>query len=179
MAQKNANADFDNFFTFDDQTKQTVIASIIGLIIADMIIFVGGFLVGQAVVGDFIYTILWAVIGGFVGGFLLSKLYYIIMDFISENLKFLMPLTNTFFKFLFVPVVIGSIIGLIFSLMAGGVIFALGAGLGGAVGGTIGGIIGGSLILVALISIAVQLIARFIYAKFMVSRVGQYYKDYK
>ena len=179
MANTNKPVNIDNLFVFDDQTKETVTAAIIGLLIAQLIVFFGRFLVGTPSLYSIIWTILYAIIGGVISGFLISKLYYPFMDFVSQNLSFLMPLVNTFFKLLFVPIVIGSIIGLFWSLVAGGLIFALGAGLGGVAGGALGGLIGGSLILVALVDAVVMIIARFIFAKFMVSKVGKYYTDYK
>ena len=168
-----------DFFTFDDQTKETMIASIVGLLIAEVVVFFGGFLVGRESLGALVWTVVYALIGGAVAGFLLSKLYDPIMDFVSRNLSFLMPICNTFFKFLFVPVVIGSVIGLLFGLLAGAAVTAVGFGLGGVGGGILGGFLGGSIILATIWGIAVTLVARFIYAWYMASLVGKYYKDYK
>ncbi|MFA4886928.1 MAG: hypothetical protein WC595_01835 [Candidatus Nanoarchaeia archaeon] len=165
--------------TFDEKTKETIIASIIGLVIAQLLIFFGDFLIGKEALFSGIWTLVYAVIAGAVAGFLIAKLYTPLMDFISTNISFLLPLTNTFFKFLFVPAVIAALILLIFSLFAGAAIFALGAGLGGSVGGVLGGLLGGSFILSTSWTIFITLLARFIYAKFMTYKVGKYYKDYK
>lgn len=168
-----------DLFNFDQQTKDTMLASIIGLIIAQMVIFFGDFLIGRNYIMGVIYTLIYAAVGGAISGFLISKFYYQFMDFISKNLSFLRPLTNTFLKFLFVPVIIGSIFSLLSGLLAGGAILTLGASLYGSAGGILGGILGGSLILSIIWSIVVTIIGRYIYAKFMVFKVGKYYKDYK
>jgi len=166
-------------FTFDQQTKETMMHSAIGLLIANVIIFFGDILIGTKGFSSIIWIILFSAIGGAISGFLLSKLYYPMMDFVSQSLRFLLPLCNTFFKLLFVPVLIGSIISMLFSFMIGGLVFAAGAALGGAAGGLIGGILGGSLVLISLVSIVFMIIGRFIYAKYMKMQVGKYYQDYK
>jgi hypothetical protein len=170
--------DFSSFFTVDARTKDTIFASILGLLIAELVVFFGDFLIVSSSIYYVFFTIAYAVIGGAIAGFLLSKLYEPIMDFISKNLRFLLPLTNTFFKFLFFPVVIGSLFSLLLGLAAGSAAFLIGS-KAGVDGGILGAFIGSMLILVIVWSILVSLAARFIYAKFMVFKVGRYYKDYK
>ncbi len=167
----------DNIFTIDQQTKETIVASVTGLVLAEIIIFFGDFLISGSSIIGIIWTLIYAVLGGLVAGFILAKFYDSFMDFISQNLKFLMPLCDTFFKLLFLPVVIGAAIALLFSLLAGGLIFAAGASLGGV--GVLGGLLGGSIILGVIWGIIVTVAARYLYAKYMVSKVGHYYRDYK
>ncbi|MBI2151957.1 hypothetical protein HYU21_04485, partial [Candidatus Woesearchaeota archaeon] len=102
-----------NLFTFDAKTKETVIASITALVIAQMIIFFGDFLVGGERLSAVIYALIFALLGGAISGFILAKFYDQLMGFVSNQLQFLLPFSNTFFKLLFLPAVIGSIIGLL------------------------------------------------------------------
>lgn len=168
-----------DLFTLDQQTKETMITSVVGLIIAEAIIFLGEFLIGSANLASIVWTLVYAVVGGTIAGFLLSKFYYPFMDFISNSLKFLLPLCDTFFKLLFVPVIVGAILSLLFSLAAGSFLLALGTSMGGIGGGIIGGLLGGSIVLSMLWSIVFVVAGRYVYAKYMISKVGQYYKDYK
>lgn len=170
---------FQHFFTVDLQAKETMIASVIGLLICQVLIFFGDFLTGQQDVMGLIWMVVIAVISGIISGFLLSKLYYPIMDFISSYLRFLLPLCDTFFKFLFVPVIIGSALSLFFSTILSGAIILGGAALGGVAGGVLGGFLGGSFLLMVVWEIAVMIVARFIYARFMVYKVGRHYRDYR
>ena len=114
-------------FTFDAKTKETMIASITALVIAQMIIFFGDFLVGGERLSGVIYALIFALLGGAVSGFILAKFYDQLMGFVSNQFKFLLPFSNTFFKLLFVPVVIGSIIGLLLGLLTGGAMVIIGA----------------------------------------------------
>ncbi len=56
---------------------------------------------------------------------------------------------------------------------------ALGTSMDGIGGGIIGRLLGGLIILGVLWSIVFVITGRYAYAKYMVSKVGQYYKDYK
>lgn len=178
------SSDMNNFF--DKQTTDTILHCIIGMIIAQIFIFVleGIFIrYGIANIAALgiasIFVIIFSVIGGFISGILISKLYYIVMDFISINFKFLLPITNTFFKLLFVPVLIGSIISLLWGLFLSMTAAAVITSMAGASGLAMGGLIGGSIILSTIWSIIVTIIGRFIFAKYMAMQVGKYYHDYK
>ncbi len=170
---------FDNLFVFDQQTKETMLASIVALVIAEVIIFFGDYLVGNRTILSLVTTIIYALFGGAISGWVLSKFYHQLMGFVSQKMKFLLPFSNTFFKLLFLPVLIGSVIGLVMGLLAGGAIFAIGASFGGVGGGVLGGLLGGSLILSMIWSIVVEIAARYFYAKYITWKVGKYYHDYK
>lgn len=179
VSQNPQNAGSSDLFTIDEQTKETIVASITGLIIAELIIFFGDFLIGRSSWLGIISVLISSAIGGAISGFLIAKFYYPVMDFISANFKFLLPITNTFFKLLFMPVVIGSVLSLLMSMTAGAALYMIGSSLAGATGGLIGGLLGGSIIVMTVWTIIITLISRYVYAKYMVSKVGKYYRDYK
>lgn len=179
VSQNPQNVGASDLFTIDEQAKETIIASITGLIIAELIIFFGDFLIGRSSWLNIISVLISSAIGGAISGFLIAKFYYPVMDFISVNFKFLLPITNTFFKLLFMPVVIGSVLSLLMSMTAGAALYMIGSSLAGATGGFIGGLLGGSIIVMTVWTIIITLISRFVYAKYMVSKVGKYYRDYK
>lgn len=168
-----------DLFNIDQQTKETMTASAVGLVIAQLILFFGDFLIGKSSWIAIVSVLINSVIGGAISGFLIAKFYYSVMDFISSNFKFLLPLTNTFFKLLFVPILIGSVVPLLLSLAAGAALYALGSSVAGATGGIVGGLLGGSIVMMTAWAIIVTIVGRYIYAKYMVSKVGQYYKNYK
>ncbi len=168
-----------SFFTFDTKTKDTMMASSMAMIVAEIFIFLGDFLFTNASILAVIGTIIYAALGGAIAGFLIAKLYIPIMDFIASKLHFLLPLCNSFFKLLFLPVVIGSIIKLILSILIGGFAVALGVGLGGLGGGILGGLIGSSIIFLTMGTLLFVILGRFIYAQFMIYKVGKYYPNYK
>ncbi len=170
---------FDNLFVFDQQTKETIYASIVALVISQMIVFFGDYLIGTRMIFALIWTIIYAVVGGAISGWIIAKFYDQLMVFISSKLRFLLPFCNTFFKLLFLPVLVGSVLSLIFGLLVGGALFAIGASLGGVSGGILGGLLGGSVVLSVIWSILVQIFARYFYAKYVTWKVGKYYRDYK
>ncbi len=77
------------------------------------------------------------------------------------------------------PVVIGSVLSLLMSMTAGAALYMIGSSLAGATGGFIGGLLGGSIIVMTVWTIIITVISRYVYAKYMVSKVGKYYRDYK
>ena len=103
-------------------------------------------------------------------------------SWVAAKARFLLPLTKTFFRFLFAPIVVYAVVATLFTVVFGGLLTAIGAGLGSMLGGSAGGLLGGafglSFILLMLVGIAIEVVARFIYAKYMVTKVGKYYKDY-
>lgn len=171
-------ATFPDLLNIDVQTKETITASVVGMLFANFILFFGDFLTGKGAWFSILSVVVSSVIGGGIAGFIIAKLYYPFMDFVSANVRFLLPVTDTFFKLLFVPVVIFSLGSILLATFAGAALFLIGSGIGGTAGGAIGGLLGGSLLLMVAWSLIIAIIGRYVYAKYMVSKVGNYYRDY-
>lgn len=124
------------------------------------IYFVGGYsgelfrafggIARQLPVRQLINDALWGAIIGAIMGFLLSKFYTQIQDI---NKKFLGGSLNTFFKLLFYPVVVGSLLGFFLTSAAS---FYIG-------------------ILPLLIIVGGSVLGGYVYAKMMTKHVGSLY----
>ncbi len=115
--------------------------------------FIGGYywgLVRQLVVRQLINDALWGAIIGAIIGLVLSKFYPQIQEI---NKKFLGGSLNTFFKLLFYPVVVGSLLGL---FLTSAVSFVIG-------------------ITPLLIVVAGAILGGYVYAKMMTKHVGSLY----
>lgn len=104
-------------------------------------------------IGALITDIIYGVIGGAIGGWVLAKFYSVFMGW---QRKFLGNKLNTFFKLLFWPYLVGFAI----SLIATGALSMMVS----------------SAFLILLISVVADVMAVYIYAKMMDKAVGKYYQ---
>ncbi len=91
VSQNPQNAAASDLFTIDGQTKETIIASITGLVIAELIIFFGDFLIGRSSWLGIISVLISSAIGGAISGFLIAKFYYPVMDSFRRISNFCFP----------------------------------------------------------------------------------------
>lgn len=122
-----------------------------------VITFIGMSLMGYGLVGfgmpvgQIINQLIWGAIMGAIFGFVLAKYYASIMDF---NRKYLANFFGSLFKLLFYPYIISGAL----SIFAGAGAIAVGLGIGP---------------LVAFVGI---IAVRYVYAKMVVAKLGQYYQ---
>ncbi len=159
---------------FDKKTKDTVIWSAVGYLVSGLIVAVAtsiaasvflnritfygqSFYVGSGFHLNIFNTVVSSLIYGAIFGMVIAKFYPQLQRYSQQYFK---GFFNSLYKIIFYPSLLGGVLGLIFS----GVISSL------------FGAFAVQFMIYMVIVIVASIVGSYIYAKLMVSKVGQYYR---